>query len=128
MNSQLVSRPISFGRQSQALLIWITGFFWLIVNLLTLTGYPCSWVDEIMFADPAIHLVQGKGFVSGAWFSQPTSQFWASYPPLYSVLLAGWLKVFGISQWTVRTFSLSLVTASLLLIWCFLGDLTRLVP
>ena len=128
MNPQLVDRPISPGRKSQAPLIWITAFFWLIANLVTLTGYPSSWVDEIMFADPAIHLAQGKGFVSGAWFSQPTSQFWASYPPLYSVLLAGWLKVFGISQWTVRTFSLTLVTASLLLIWCFLGDLTRFVP
>jgi hypothetical protein len=128
MNSQIASRRISLARQPHAPLILIAAFLWLILNLLTLTGYPCSWVDEIMYADPAIHLVQGKGFVSAAWPSQSTSQFWASYPPLYSVFLAGWLKVFGITQWTVRTFNLTLVTVSLLMLWCFLGDLTRFVP
>jgi len=90
---------------------------WLVLNLITLTGYPAVWVDEIQFADPGIHLALGKGFVSAAWFNQPSTEFWASYTPLYSFLLAGWLKVFGISSFAVRSFSLALVTASLLMVW-----------
>ena len=89
---------------------------WLTLNILTLTAYPGVWVDEILSADAGIHLAQGKGFVSAAWFNQPSWEFWASYPPLYSSTLAGWLKLFGISEVAVRSFSLVLVTASLVMI------------
>jgi hypothetical protein len=100
-----------------------TAALWLALNLMTLTGYPAPWVDEILFADPAIHLAMGKGFVSSAWFNQPSSQFWAGYTPLYSFALAGWLKIFGVSAFAVRSFSLALVTASLVMVWRFLKSI-----
>ena len=90
---------------------------WLLLNLLTLTGYPAVWVDEILSADAGIHLAQGKGFVSAAWFNQPSWEFWASYPPLYALALSGWLKVLGVSAFAVRSFGLLLITAALVMLW-----------
>ena len=97
-------------------IFWLAASIWLAINVMTLTGYPAVWVDEILSADPGIHLALGKGFVSAAWFNQPSWEFWASYPPLYAFALAGWLKLFGISAFVVRSFGLTLVTASLLMI------------
>ena len=98
-------------------LFWLAAAVWLALNLLTLTGYPAPWVDEILFADPAMHLARGDGFVSGAWFNQPNNELWAGYTPLYSFVLAGWLKLFGVSAFLVRSFSLALVSASLVMNW-----------
>jgi len=97
-------------------LFWLALFLWLAVNLLTLTGYPGVWVDEILSADAGIHLAQGKGFVSAGWFNQPSTELWASYPPLYALLLAGWLKLFCITAFVVRVFGLGLIAVSLLMI------------
>ena len=93
---------------------------WLVLNLITLTGYPAVWVDETLFSDPSVHLALGKGFVSSVWYNQPSWDFWAGYTPLYSFALAGWLKAFGISEITVRSFGLLLSTASLFMLWLLL--------
>jgi hypothetical protein len=104
-------------------LFWLAPAIWLTANVFTLTGYPAVWVDEILSADAGIHLAQGKGFVSAAWFNQPSWEFWASYPPLYAFVLAGCLRLFGISAFVVRSFGLSLITVSLLIIFRFLKRL-----
>jgi hypothetical protein len=104
-------------------LFWLALFLWLGVSLLTLTAYPAVWGDEILSADAGIHLAQGKGFVSAAWFNQPSTELWASYPPLYALLLAGWLKALGVTAFVVRSFGLGLVAASLLMILFFLKRL-----
>jgi hypothetical protein len=94
-------------------IFWVAAALWLTLGLLTLTGYPGVWIDEILSADAGIHLAQGKGFVSAAWFNQPSWEFWASYTPLYAFTLAGWLKLFGISAFAVRSFGFLLITAAL---------------
>ncbi len=102
---------------------WIAALLWLALNLLTLTGYPAVWVDEILLSDAGIHLALGKGFVSTAWFNQPSWEFWAGYTPLYSFAVGGWLMLLGISSFAVRSFGLAMVSGSLLMIWRFLKPL-----
>jgi len=102
---------------------WIAASLWLALNLMTLTGYPAVWVDEILLSDAGMHLAMGKGFVSSAWFNQPSWEFWAGYTPLYSFAVSGWLIVLGISAFAVRSFGLAMVGGSLLMIWRFLKPL-----
>jgi hypothetical protein len=78
----------------------------MLVNYFTLDRYPLSWIDEVMYADPAVNLASGYGFVSSAWGSQSFDEFWASNAPLYSLLLAGWLTAFDVEWLNVRGFSL----------------------
>lgn len=84
----------------------------LAVNLLHLDRYPLSWIDEVMYTDPAYNLATGQGFVSSAWGSQSVEEFWASNTPLYSLLLGGWLALLGPEWMNVRGFSLLLGIAT----------------
>ena len=102
---------------------WIAAGLWLALNLMTLTGYPGVWVDEILLSDAGMHLAMGKGFVSSAWFNQPSWAFWAGYTPLYSFAVSGWLMLLGISAFEVRTFGLAMVIGSLAMIWRLLKPL-----
>jgi hypothetical protein len=108
---------------------WFAAFLlWFFLNFVTLTTEPGAWTDEVMFTDPAIHLATGSGFVSEAWFNQPRSQFWAGYTPLYSFVLAGWLRIFDVSQWAVRSFCLIVMTLALIFLWLLLDRLNTFLP
>jgi hypothetical protein len=89
----------------------------LTVNLGTATRYPAPWVDEIQFADPAINLVLHGHFSSTVWIAQNSDGFWAGNAPLYSFLLSGWLRLFGVSPLSVRSLNYFLMTAAVCLIW-----------
>ena len=65
---------------------------WLVVNLLTASRSPTVWHDEVMFADPALRWVQGKGITSTAW-PQAVDTPAVLNGPLHTVILAGWLSV-----------------------------------
>ena len=53
------------------------------------------WVDEVMFVDAPMHYVQGKGWTTHSWYSIANQQPFLLYPPLYSMTLVPWMKVFG---------------------------------
>lgn len=89
----------------------------LVFNLATASRYPYAWIDEVMFADPAVNLLAGQGFTSSAWYGQGSGEFFAGNVPLYSGLLFGWMKVFGFSITAVRSLSLVLMAAVCLLAW-----------
>ena len=76
-----------------------------ILNITTATRYPAPWTDEVLYIDPAINLAEGNGFTSTAWPSQSKEEFWASNSPLYSLLQAGWIKVFGSELIVTRALS-----------------------
>ncbi len=88
----------------------------LLVNAATLSRYPAVWVDEIQFADPAMNLASGSGFTSTAWFAQDSTGFFAGNTPLYPLVLAGWLRLLGVSQYTERLLNLVLFVAFALLV------------
>jgi hypothetical protein len=88
-----------------------------LINLMTISGFPIVWEDEVMQVDPAINFASGEGWRSRAWYSQSAQEFWAANNPLYPALLSGWVKAFGVSPAAVRSFNLfqlSLVTLVLL--------------
>jgi hypothetical protein len=102
-------------REHRALALLLLAF--LAINGLTLSRYPSVWVDEIQFADPAINYASGLGFTSTAWFAQDSTQFWAGNVPLYPMLLAAWLKLWGPTLFAERSLNLVLFTIFTLLIW-----------
>jgi len=88
----------------------------LVANLLTASRSPTVWQDEVMFTDPAVNLATGHGFTSTAWGFQTREQLWAGNAPLHSLLLAPWIKIFGVSPTSARSINyLYMVTAALLL-------------
>ena len=78
---------------------------------------PIVWIDEVMYTDPAVNLALGRGLVSTAWYAQPSTDFWAGYPPLYAFLLAGWLKVFGVGCVSARSMNFVLLAGVGLMLW-----------
>jgi hypothetical protein len=74
----------------------------LVVNAMTADRSPRPWLDEAMFADPGLNLIDGRGFVSGWWPSQPSDEFFAGNAPLYSLLVGGWAFLFGSELTTLR--------------------------
>ncbi len=95
---------------------WIILIF-LLLNLVTATRYPSVWVDEVQFSDPAVRLAGGEGFTSTAWFAQPSHAFFAGNVPLYSLVLSGWVRAFGVSALAVRSLNYFL-TALLCALLC----------
>jgi len=85
-------------------------------NLCSAKLYPTSWNDEVMFADPAINFVQGKGFTSTAWF-QSKELTWSGNVPLYTSALIPWIKSFGQGLVQVRAFNYTLASLALFIFW-----------
>jgi hypothetical protein len=76
----------------------------LIFNLATARLFPSVWMDEVMFAEPAANLAQGKGLVSTAWAFSDGQKIWAGNSPLYSILMGGWFRAVGFSELAARAF------------------------
>ncbi len=91
----------------------------LLLNITTATLYPEPWVDEVLYIDPAINLAEGNGFNSSAWPSQSKDEFWSSNSPLYPILEAAWIKVFGSELIVTRV--LSYIFALFSSIFIYLG-------
>jgi len=87
-------------------------------NLLTAAWWPVPWTDEALFLDPAANWLFHGHFTSSVWQTQPYGEFWISNAPAYSLLLAGWLQVFGFSLLASR--SLNMVLQALL-VWILLA-------
>lgn len=85
-------------------------------SLATAKFSPMVWTDEALFSDPAWHLATGHGFTSTMW-AQPKGTFYAMNVPLYFFLLAGWIKLFGLSPLAVRSLNMVLITLAGGLVW-----------
>lgn len=84
------------------------------LNLITAAWWPVPWTDEALFLDPAANWFFENKFTSSVWQTQPYGEFWISNAPLYSLLLAGWLKIFGFGLVQSRALNLFL---QCLLVW-----------
>ncbi len=118
--------PSSTGRAERAL-VAVACAASLALNLATATRFPIPWLDEVMFTDPAANLLLGRGFTSCNWRFQSCDAFWAGYPPLYSTLLFGWMRIFGFGPLAVRSLDYVLVVVAVLALWLAVARLD-LVP
>jgi hypothetical protein len=87
----------------------------LCLSILVSARYPFVWVDEVVYADPAVNFVTGRGFTSTTWYTQQGGVFWAANVPMYSFLLVPWLKLFGVSITSVRSIGLVYLSSFLCL-------------
>jgi hypothetical protein len=87
------------------------------VNLVTAEIYPMAWLDEAGYADPAINLARGNGLTSSVWYNSIWGKLWVSYPPLYPVLLAPWIRWLGANFTTIRMFNVVLISATAIALW-----------
>lgn len=97
------------------ILIFFVAFF--VVNISTATLYPAVWLDEVMFLDPAANLFLGKGFQTTTWPHLHREAFFAGYPPLYSIVLAGWMNVTELNPTGVRALNYILIILAATMIW-----------
>ena len=89
----------------------------LVVNLSTLERSPTVWIDEVAYIDPGVNLASGKGFTSSAWYSGPKEKAWVGNTPLYPLLVAGWVKVFGLEIIPVRLLNFFIYFLAVVLVW-----------
>jgi hypothetical protein len=96
----------------------------------TYNWYPAAWCDEVSYSEPGINLAQHRGFTTSALQYQPSGTFWAANPPLYGLLLSGWLRLTGASLLGVRSFNFTLFAAAAFLLWVatWRFKLVRLAP
>jgi len=80
-------------------LVLLAGFC---VNVYFWEIQPTVWLDDISYSDPAVNWIEGRGFVSSAWYAQDATAFWSGNVPLHQFLLAGWLKITGFSEFKIR--------------------------
>src|SRR4028119_1304776 len=106
--------------RSESLIVTIVLLVFLLLGFVVASRLPINngtMVDEIMFIDPATNLYLGNGFTSSAWFAQAKNEFWAGYPPLYSLILFLWMQIFGFSIATAKSLNYVLIIVAGLLLW-----------
>ena len=74
--------------------------------------YLMPWVDEVMFMDTPMHYVKGMGWTTFAWYSVARQDPFLLYPPLYSMVLALWMNIFGTTLTACRSLNL-IITMSI---------------
>ncbi len=89
----------------------------LVANLVTATLYPVFGDDDVLLSDAGANLHLGHGFTSTAWPGQPASELFGGNLPLYPLLLAAWLKVFGFGFLPLRAFSYLCGSLTLVCLW-----------
>src|SRR5207244_1325725 len=94
------------GRDGTIIANWLIGLIlglFLMVNLITAERWPTVSMDEVMYADPGVNLALDGHFTSSAWYHQSSDKLWAGQPPGYSLLIAGWVSLFGFDITSVRS-------------------------
>jgi len=87
-----------------ALLVTLLGFATL---ALAIHGYPQTTPDDIFFTGAAIELSRGGSLTNPyipSWNSSYATSYFFFQPPLHSYVLAGWLRLVGISTVSMLSF------------------------
>jgi hypothetical protein len=81
------------------------------------------WIDEVMFIDTPMRYVREAGWTTHSWYSIANQEPFMLYPPLYSIILVPWMKVFGTSIFACRSLN---VAITLFIGWGLIRILQRL--
>ena len=66
------------------------------------------WIDEVMFTDTPMRYVRGAGWTTHSWYSIANQEPFMLYPPLYSIILVPWMKVFGTNIFACRSLNVAI--------------------
>jgi len=88
----------------------------LAVSMFTATRSPTVWLDEVAYVDPGVMLAMTGRFVTTAWW-QSRHEVFGSYSPLFPLMMGGWLDVFGVGLFQVRSFTILLGVGCAFLFW-----------
>lgn len=83
----------------------------IVANWFTLSRLM-PWIDEVMMLDTAYNTAFHGRWETTAWYRVVGEYPFSTYPPLYQMLAAVWMWLFGSSLWVVR--SMNLLTTFLL--------------
>ena len=75
------------------------------------------WIDEVAYAEAAINYVKDGTYTSAAYYTSHADETHVSPSPAHSFLLIAWLKLFGVSQTSVRTLPLFLAVLATIIFW-----------
>ena len=78
------------------------------VNVVTL-GNLEPWIDEVMLLDTAYNAAVHGSWSTTAWYRVVGEYPFSTYPPLYQMLAAAWIWLFGGSMVVVRSLNLLIV-------------------
>ena len=81
------------------------------------------WIDEVMFIDTPMRYVREAGWTTHSWYSIANQEPFMLYPPLYSIILVPWMKVFGTSIFACRSLN---VAITLIIGWGLIRILQQL--
>lgn len=75
------------------------------VNIVTFSNRP-PWIDEVMFLDTSYNAAVHGSWATTAWYRVAGQYPFSTYPPLYQMLAAVWMRLFGAGLVTVRSLNL----------------------
>lgn len=74
--------------------------------ILWLLDFPKPYLDDLSYIGAALNMANGGDFSNPFLSRQFSEHFAFYYPPIHSYVLAGWLKVFGISTASLTAFQM----------------------
>lgn len=77
----------------------------IILNVITLCNLP-PWIDEVMMLDTSYNMAVHGSWETTAWYRVVGQHPFSTYPPLYQILAAIWIWLFGSSLVAVRSINL----------------------
>jgi hypothetical protein len=113
---QVTSTNARVGTVEVMVLVGLCALF-LVSNLLTATWFPIVWCDEVGLIDPAVRLCAGQGFTTSCGGELLRTDFCAVNAPLFSLMMAGWLKLFGFGIIAARSMNYVLTVTAAVAAW-----------
>lgn len=90
---------------NKSFIYYLLSLVFIIVNLITLNNlFP--WIDEVMMLDTSYNTAFHGAWETTAWYRVAGQYPFSTYPPLYQMLAAGWMWLFGSSLVAVRSLNL----------------------
>ncbi len=75
-------------------------------GILWLLDFPKPYVDDLFYTGAGLNMANGGDFSNSRLSRQFAEHFAFYYPPFHEYVLAGWLKVFGISPAALTGFQM----------------------